>query len=214
MADLQVVYLRDVVPVEGVSLVSLDPPILALKGSRFSVASEVRVNGRKVDFILSDSTTILAGMPPETSVATIDSVEVLGASPAEDTESTKLEFLLTDRPFRVSGLQRMIQTFLKLLFTTPGTNIYNRNQGGGALQMLGTVDGLEASRVTLAFTTAVDRTKEQLLSVQSRSPVPSSERLLDAVLTSSAFDPSTGSLIAKVMLVSFDRQKALANITV
>ena len=98
MADLQVVYLRQLVPVEGVNLVSLTPPILAVQGRNFTNASNVRVNGLDVQYFVSTDSLILASLPEDISAATVDTVEVLSSTPADDSKSTRLEMALTSRP--------------------------------------------------------------------------------------------------------------------
>ena len=214
MADIQVVFMRELIPIDGVNLISLDPPILIVYGRSFNTASEVRVNGNSAEFYVNGDKTLLAAVPEGLLPTSVDTVEVFSSTPATDVENVRLDFLLSRRPFTVSGIQRLVQAFLKRLFTTPKTNIYNRNEGGGALQILGMVDGEEATRVSMAFSTAVDRTRKQMQALQSKTRIPSSERLLEASLVRSAFDPQKGALQATIILESFAREQAAANITV
>lgn len=213
MADIQIVFVRKILPITRVNLVSLDPPIVAIEGQSFDLTSEVRINGYQVEFFLLHERAILAGVPDSMSVASIETVEVFTSEPAEDTQNSKLDMLLGSSPRVVSGIQRLVQSFLKILFTTPQTNIFCKNQGGGALQIIGMVDGEEATKVTGAFSVAVDRTKKQIMSSQTRNAVPSTERLLDASLISSAFDSKKGALIATILLISYAREEAIASMT-
>ena len=60
----------------------------------------------------------------------------------------------------------------------------------------------------------MSRTAEQLSEIQSAArEIPASERLLGATLLSSTFDVNSTTLSGAILLTSFDREQAMANIS-
>jgi hypothetical protein len=116
----------------------------------------------------------------------------------------------------VSGILKLVQQFLRLLFTTPGTDIFSPSMGGAALRNVGTTFSAgRGGSIVGDFVLAVKTTNKQMVAIQSRNPrLPRDERLLSATVSSAAFDQSTTSLIVSVEILSQAGSAALANVMV
>jgi hypothetical protein len=114
----------------------------------------------------------------------------------------------------VTGLLKLVQFFLKVLFTTPGQDVFSQQIGGGALRNLGETFGAgEGGKILSDFVVAVDTTKRQIIALQSRNPsLPRDERLLSARVISSAFDQKSLSLIISIDIASQAGRSATANV--
>ena len=104
---------------------------------------------------------------------------------------------------RASGVVKLAQTFLKLLFTTPGRDIFNPTLGGGLLRVLGTADNPAALKATGKL--AVSAVQSQMIRIQAGdSRLDRNERLRSASLLESRFDPKTGTLSIRIRLTAVD----------
>ena len=219
--DVKVVRLQGVLPVSGFFMLTRVPLVLAITGSGFKDATAVRANGVTMDeFSIISDRLILVGMPthmgqPVTSVrvSTAD-IPNLSVSPTHSMipENARVAMGLGTRIEGTSGILRLTQTFVKVLFTTPGTSLQSPNIGGGARSLLGKATSGDSKALTRSLAVSVGRTAEQITSMQAGRTVPPEERLLSAILLGAAFDPESAGLSAVVMLSSFNREQAVANI--
>lgn len=104
---------------------------------------------------------------------------------------------------KVRGLARLVQMFIRVLLMTPGTNLLNPALGGGLLRDLkaaytpGDVQDLRAAAYI-----AVQRTQEQLVTLQAREPqTPREEKLLSAKIEACNLSPVHG-LVMDLQLLS------------
>ena len=220
--DVQVLRLQGVLPVSGFFMLTRVPLVLAITGSGFDKTTAVRANGVVMDeYTVVNDRLILVGLPtfmaaPVTSVrVSTEDLPNLSVAPnhAVIPDQSRVALGLGTRIDGVTGIMRLMQLFVKVLFTTPGTDIHNPNIGGGARNLLGAPSGDEAKSLTRAFAVAVGRTAEQITSMQARNEVASSERLLMANLLGATFVEETSTLSAVVALVSFDREEAIADVS-
>jgi hypothetical protein len=220
--DIQVLRLEGVLPVSGFFMLTRVPLVLAITGSGFDDTEAVSANGVGMDeFSVINGRLILVGLPLHMT-APITSVRVsttklpnLSVSPHHSVAPirSRVALGLGTRIEGITGIMRLTQIFVKVLFTTPGTSIHNPHLGGGARGLLGAASAPESKALVRSFSVAVSRTSEQITSMQARSGAPASERLLLANLVGAAFDKESAALSAVVSLTSFDREQAVANIT-
>jgi hypothetical protein len=214
MADIKVVYLRDVTPISNVAETEVFN-ILRVFGENFHKAAEVRINGITTTFLVENDNMMLVDIPKGVDeVGNVGDIDILATELTEMSGTNRLEFALTRGPRTSSGLSKLVQQFLKVLFTTPGTNIYYPNQGGGALQLLGNTTDATGESLLVAFSEAIQRTSDQIISEQGSTDIPTDEKLLEASVLGSSFQSSKGALIGMVKLRSMAREEALANITI
>lgn len=221
--DIQVLRLEGVLPVSGFFMLTRVPLVLAITGSGFEDTESVSANGVTMDeFSIINDRLILVGLPTHMT-APITSVRVstkqlpnLSVAPnhAVVPDRARIALGLGTRVEGVTGIMRLTQTFVKVLFTTPGTCIHTPGMGGGARALIGSASAPDSKSLVRAFTVAVSRTSEQITAMQAKAGgVPASERLLFSHLVGATFDETVGALSASVALTSFDRQQAVANIT-
>ena len=213
MADLKVVYLRDVAPISNVTETNVFN-ILRVHGKNFFKAAEVRINGIATTFLTESDNSMLVDIPARVGdITSVEFIDILAAELTEVSVRNRLEFALTGGPRTTSGLQKLVQQFLKILFTTPGSNIYYPNQGGGALRLLGNTADATGENLLVAFSEAVQRASDQITSEQRSTDIATDEKLLEASVVSSSFQSNEGALVGVVLLKSMAREEALANIT-
>ncbi len=214
MIDLQTIVLQDVVAVRRVLDLGGSPRMLRVDGKDFRSAVEVFVNDLPVDVFVKESAhTLLLEAPEGLSDDLVRSVLVLSASLTQ-TESSVIRFRLT--PGKVSGIVRLMQLFVKLLMTTPGTDLYNQESGGGLQALVAiAVPGSRTSEATSRFTQIVGRVRDQITSMQaSATGIPADERLASARVISVDFDKTTSTLRGRIFLSTVAGKQALANLAV
>jgi len=95
-----------------------------------------------------------------------------------------IEFAFNPTRSGVSGLERLVQFFVKILLQSP--NIYS-NLGGGMLKALNS--SRDASSLTADLQLAVNRARSQIIAQQAASPaIPLDEQLKDARLLHSEYN--------------------------
>jgi hypothetical protein len=107
-----------------------------------------------------------------------------------------------------------VQLFLKVLLQSPGSDIWDRKAGGGALKNIGETFGAEeGADIVSDFVIAVDSTSRQIIAIQGREPnIPRDERLLTSQVLSVGYDRDMSALLAKVEITSQAGRAATANL--
>jgi len=215
MADLQYFQFSDALELTGArELPGFLPRTLELHGPSFSTAVEVYINESKSpSFVISSSRVILAQVPDAVVDQPVRNISIL-SSEFTATIRSQIRFRIGVNPAKVSGLKAMMQTFLKLLFTTPGTDAFVKRLGGAALRNVGrNFDLGQSSDLVADFSVAVSRSESQMRALQGYQPrLPDDERLLSAKLLNVRFDPATTALIARVELISQSGIRAITNL--
>lgn len=214
--DLQFVQYQDVLSVSDARLVlGVSPPVYEIRGRDFRSASSVLLNDIPARaFAVRSRTKLLAQMSESYTVARLSSVTVLSTN-LTFTDRSLLMFSFSRATKPVSGIAKLIQTFVKLVFTTPGSDIYDVTAGGN-LMGIQPMSATEENRgmLTAALDAAVSRAATQLTIAQSNQRnLPLSERLLAAVLISTHFDPNSGTLYGRVRLTSQAGAEALVTVS-
>jgi hypothetical protein len=201
MVDLQFIEIRDVLKLTSVANVTgADPPTLLIRGVDFNSARDVYINDvLSPDVVITSSTSLLAQIPPTQAGIPVASI-VVSSSRLTMTDRSFLVFGLGNSPGSVDGLTRLVQTFLKLMLQTPGSDIFAPSSGGGLLQAVGRLIG-NPSRSTMVadFKRATDETRRQLISLQAGNPrLSMTERLLYARVIEARFVPKTLTLEGRI----------------
>jgi len=213
--DLKVIYLRDVLDVSYAGeLPETVPRTLEIEGPDFSRAVRVEINEEpSPSFVTMSKQRIWAQVPESQEKETIRTLAVL-SNDYTNTFRSQLKFELTNQPRSVSGLQKLIQSFLLLLLRTPGTDAWYQKTGGGIQKLVGAhFSRSNAGGVTAAFTTAVHRTRSQLVALQaSNTRLSASEKLGSVAVLSAVFNTQQTALLARVELISQSGQRAIAGL--
>lgn len=210
MKDLRVTLAVDTLQVRKVGLSSI-PGYIRMAGPKLSTASEVRVNGvLSSDIIVVDDSTIDAALPDSSFKTPVREIEVRSLNfTGRASASISFELSLEYQP--VEGLDKLVQTFLCLLLSTPGSDAFHKEEGGGLRTSLsaGVNKNVRATYAT-PVATAVERTKQQLIWSQVSSKIPLNERLRDVQVQSISFIEATGTVSIELGLQSMAGHAAAA----
>lgn len=213
--DIQFAYPQQVIKLTSVELLqSSETPMLRILGQDFSAVDSVLIDDITSPQVVVRSTTeLLAEIPTELRGRTTMEVIVVSYR-ASYSASSLVGFRLGPTNRKVQGMGRLVQLFLKVLFTTPGTDVFNPTVGGGALKNIGkTFSRAAANGLVGDFVIAVDTTTKQITAMQARKVrLPREERLLSAQVRSARFDVSQTALVVSVLLTSQAGSVASANI--
>lgn len=216
--DFQTVLPQESIQLNRIRLTTLAGlRALDIEGNDFRAVDEVQINEILSPDVMVISRTRLIAQLPESLQANpdIQSIVVLSNTLTINQKSL-LRFRIGETPGVVSGILRLLQLFVKLMFSNPGTDIFSPNTGGGALRHVGVTFGSEEGQnIKADFTIAVDRTARHIISTQSRNgSIPRDERLLRATMLGATFSRSTGSLFVQVEVVAQTGNTARANLEI
>jgi len=216
--DFQVVFPSEVIQLTQVSLIpGSNPKVLNVTGLDFRSVDEVLINQiPSPNVVIVSKTRLLAQVPSVLANGFyLMEVNVISRRLTLSAQS-QIRFKIGQTASKVKGILRLVQTFLKILFTTPGTDIFSPRIGAAALRNIGKSFGKDqGGSIVSDFVVAVGTTARQIVSIQSRDPgIPRDERLLAAKVTSANFDSNQAALIVSVELTSQSGQVAQANVVV
>ena len=215
--DFQVVFPQQIIELSSVQVMfGVSPGTLDILGEDFRAVDEVRVNEIVAPHVVVLSKNRMLVRVPEVLGSTpVTSVTVTSTSIFVTNKST-LRFRVGRVTSKVSGVTRLMQLFLKILFTTPGRDIFAPKIGAGALKNLGVTFGAEGGKQIVSdFVIAVATAARQIVAVQSRDPsIPFDERLLSAKVVAAKYSKAEEALIVSVELLSQTGRSALANVVV
>jgi hypothetical protein len=212
--DLQTIEPQEVVHLNQVRVTPGPPRTVAILGDDFRAVDEVLINGvASPDFVVVSKTQLLAQVPESATLERINSVQVLSKK-LTLSDRSQLRIRIGRTPGRVTGILRLMQLFLKILFTTPGRDIFSPRIGGGALKNVGATFGSsEGNDIVNDFVIAVDTTSRQIIAIQGRdSSIPRDERLLGAKVLSAAFNRDVGGIDVSVQITTQAGREATANV--
>lgn len=199
----------------SVSLVpGLPVRTLSITGEDFRAVDEVLINQiPSPDFMVVKKTQLLAQVPDSLINQAISSISVLSTK-LVTTKKSFIDLKISNLPGKTQGIMRLMQVFLKLLFTTPGSDIFSPQLGGGGLSSLGSNFGVDqGGDIVSGFIVAVDQTARQLIQIQSGQPqLPADERLLSAKVTSAGYVKDQTALLATIDLQSLAGRAAVARL--
>jgi len=217
--DFQVAFPQEVIQLDHIRAVPGTgrngvPRALEVTGADFGSVDEILINAiPSPDIIVVGKHRLIAQVPDSLQNALLTSVSVLSRRLVV-TDKSYIRFRIGKTPGRVTGMLRLVQLFLKLLFTTPGSDIFSPKLGGGALKNLGQTFGAnDGGNIVSDFIIAVNQTARQIVAVQGRdSHTPRNERLLSARVLHAGFNRAEGALVVSVELVSQAGRSALASL--
>lgn len=213
--DFQLVHPQKVVELNAVrELVRYSPRSLDVRGTDFSAVDDVEINDQlSPNWVVLGRHRLIAQVPDTEQNGKIYSVNVI-SNRLTFTRESVLRFMIGRSPGRVVGMPRLLQLFVKVLMTTPGTDIWSPNMGGGLLQKVGGYTGKDEGRGLVGdVAVSVDTTTRQILAMQAgEGSSPPTERLLTAEVTSARYDRHDLSLHVTVQLVNQALRRGFANI--
>jgi hypothetical protein len=215
--DFQVIYPAEAIVVTHIQeLPSASPRQIDVLGQDFRAVDEVIINGQESPSVtILSQNRLIATVPEGVGSDPVQTVSVL-SNRLTLTKSSMLRFRLGDVTQKTRGIMKLMQLFLKLLFTRPGRDIFAKPLGGDALRSLGrTFSKSEGGSIVSEFIIAVDRASRQIVALQARdTTLPRDERLLSAQVLSAQFDNELGGLIVSVELTNQAGRKGVANVEI
>jgi hypothetical protein len=202
MIDLRIIHAKAVLTIFSVAPIrGFFPPSIMVLGTDLYKTSEVEYNGVLApEFIVADPSRLIVRVPESQQGQRFESIRAL-APISVSNPSAMLSFGLSMPIQTVSGLDRLVQAWLIVFMTTPGTDIFDPKSGGGAKALIGKTTGRKHESIAADLALAISRTKDQILSMQALRPgIPSSEKLLSSNLTGVSFNEQTSVLSATVDL--------------
>ncbi len=214
--DLQACFPQESVTLNDVRVVKYGGLwVVRVEGDDFRAVDEVLINDTASPDVIVLSRTLLTAQLPDMyqTMPEVRSVMVLNKQLTLSPRSL-IRFRIGKSPGKVRGILRLMQLFLKVLFTSPGSDIFRPNSGGGLLRSLGTTFGQdEGSNLVSDIVIAVNRTQRQIIAAQSRDQrSPRDERLLTARIISANFDKLQSAFYVKIELVSQAGRTAITNL--
>lgn len=217
--DLQIVFPQEVVRLNQIRFTPGGPlglpKALDIIGDDFRSVDEVLINEiASPDVLVLSKNRLIAQLPDSLQ----RSPNIVGVTVTSRnltvTSRSIIKFRVSDQPGRVSGILRLLQVFLKTLFTTPGSDIWSRKTGGGGLKRIGQTFGAdEGGSIISDFVISVANTSRQIVSIQGRdSSLPRDERLLSAKVRTATFNRELGAVLTSVELTSQAGRAATANL--
>lgn len=214
MRDIKVISARAILPVRQVVPVrGFAPTSVMVSGDSFDVAAEVLYNGVQVEqFLVQSPNRLLVRVPDSQLGRPLTSVVVYADVPTTFGDAS-LSFKVPTPIRSVSGVGRMTQSFLLVLMTTPGSDIFSKDSGGGVRALIGKTANTKGSSVSSDIAMAVERAKSEILREQAKYPgIPLDERLMSAALDSVSFDKDSSTIFAKISLQNMLGQGAEVNL--
>jgi len=167
--------------------VSFYTGVLQLRGSDFSKTQRVKVNNTDVPHAVVSKTEIMCAIPDGSS--SIENVDVITTSKTIN-RRTYFEYMVGESPSVVAGTQKLIQQFVKLLLTTPGSDVFNKTSGAGMQSFIGTNFSPDnPSSLVAQVTMRVLQTGFDMTLRQTIAGVPADERLSDVQVLGVSIDP-------------------------
>ena len=213
--DYQVLFPQEVIKLNAINLVfDASTPTLEVIGQDFSAVDEVLINDQVCPYFETLSKTkLIAQLPQTVGAREISSVNVVSRR-LTMTEASVLRFQISPTPAKCTGIFKLMQLYVKLMLTTPGTDIFHPQLGGGILTILGSsFSSQEGRNIINQFVVANDTVSRQIMAIQGRQPrLPLDEKLLSVRVASSNFSPAHGALVVTVELTSQAGRSAVANL--
>lgn len=205
MIDLRIIEVRDIIPILQVELVhGLSPKTYRARGLDFRYVQDVWINDVKSPSVfIEDDRTLYAQVPDAVVSQGLLSIQAV-SSRLTNTQGSRIDFALGDATGTISGIDRLVQTFVKLLLQTPGTDAFARSLGGGVLKAAGKLLGKRgASSLVSDVQMGVDRVRRQLIAIQANDPyLVDTEKLLYARLLEARYSPNELSLNTRIDLAN------------
>lgn len=202
MKDLRVMNAKVILRVFTITPIRGFLPIsILVVGKDLDKATEVQYNGVEAnEFVITSSTRLIVKVPPSQVGKKFTDLKVLSPVSVAKADAT-ITLGITTPPKTLSGIDRLVQTWVLIFLTTPGSDIFSPNSGGGGLSLVGRNTDKAGKGVTADLSMGIERTKQEILRLQSSNQtVPPSEKLLSSSLDTVEFDASSTVLSARVRI--------------
>ncbi len=184
-----------------------------ITGAGFVDVANVLINGyRSPEFIVDTSQRIFAGVPTAVAGQIITDIQVLLLSPLKGTENAVV-LDIGGGNGRIEGPAKLVQSFVKFLLTTPGSNIFSPQLGGGLMRLSGKNFSSRSGSLESEARAAIARTEAQMKSLHAATPrLPDSEKLRSVSIISVNVDVDSSTLSIRLELVAQNGSRVSAGV--
>lgn len=175
------------------------PQSILVLGENLNQTTEVRYNGVQAEeFVVQTPSRLIVRIPTSQVGKPFSDLRVL--TTASIAKKDAVLNLGLDRPLKaVSGIDRLVQAWVLVFLTTPGSDIFSPTSGGGGLSLVGRSTDRTGKGVAADLAMGIEKTKQELLRLQAENQaIPPSERLMSSSLDVVEFDERTTVLSARV----------------
>ena len=199
--------------VEGSELIDLaraipDSGMLEVQGEDFTKVASVRVNKILVDHVVMGHGTLYCTLPE--GIKYLDSVDVISTSKTINRTSF-FEYMMGDSPSLTSGSAKMTFQFIKLLMTTPGSDVFHKDLGGNMQHWVGQKLAANNPYALIAKTVvAVTSLGARMSAAQLQANLPPEERIAAVQVVDVGFSQAKPDVLnLSIKLTSAAQQTAL-----
>lgn len=215
MIDFRIVRAQTLLNIYSIAPIrGFSPPSIVAIGKDLNFTSTIFYNGVLVsEYVVQSSTRLIIRVPESQVGKDLLDLKVYSSQPLLDNNADLLVGLA--QPLQtISGISRLVQSWLMIFFTSPGSDVFSPQSGGGAQTIVGSRTDRKNKSAATDLTIAIQRTETELLQLQSRMPqIPPEEKLLSSSLEGLSNDEATGTLIAKVLLKNMVNQSAQVSVS-
>lgn len=212
--SIRVLQLKRVLELASVAeLPGVSPRTIELRGNRLDNASSVEINSMDAPgFVAIGSSRLLVQVPPGL-LGAISDVAVFSDYLIQGGRSVAF-YDLGSHPGVAQGKYRALQNFVKLLLTTPGTDIFSPGSGGGFQTLLiRNVSPATEPAIAGEIESRTMSVARQVIQAQALdSTIPPGERLLSATIDNIIVSPSQGAVSLFLSLAFHDGEKVSSTI--
>jgi hypothetical protein len=205
MKDFKIIDAKILLTVTGVAPVrGFFPPSIIVTGFDLNKAEQIFYNGIEIqDFIVSSNDRLMVRIPTEAIGKELREIRVTSSTQLVGKDAL-IKFSLPSQPKTISGIERLVQSWMIIFNTTPGSDIFDPSSGGGVKTIIGVAsNGQKKSSAATDLAMAVEKTKSEMIKLQSRSSgLPPEEKLLSASLGTVSFNPNTSTLTGTIILTN------------
>lgn len=214
MADILVVFSREMLNVTKVEPTSSFERGLLVTVAKAKYAEVVLVNGvPSASVVPVSENQLLAEVPESVMGDVIRSVSVLSYRPTQAGTSA-LTVRLLRQAKRAQGISRLVQRYVLMLFTDPGSDLFSPDLGGGLTSLVNKViSGHQGTNLQSSVQQCISKASRDLERIDAgNSRLTDDERLDQAVLSSLLFDPNALTIAARIGLTAISGEQAISNL--
>jgi hypothetical protein len=130
----------------------------------------------------------------------------------ESSDETMLRLGLGAIPSEVEGVDRLIQLFVKVLFQTPGTDIFYRSIGGGLKELRKGATFGDINSLSADIAASARKAERDVKGMQAGMKLPGSERLVKIDVLKIRPDSGTGDVNVLLSLTTVSGVRSFFNV--
>ena len=211
--DLRFATMQSTSTLRKLGYANTDGSALIVEGTDFIDVVSVEINGERApSFTVLSVTRLTADIPERQLGKAIDSVVVYRALESSGSGTSVIRFDVSASGI-AEGRALLTQRFIKLLLTTPGSDIFRRDMGTDLRGLIGSTLPPATLRARASF--AVEKAAQFLRREQALRPVSTPAEMLKSVTVLSAqFIPETSTLDLRIRITAMDGNSTDAGMTI